>query len=631
MNDLQLRSDDVVVRFEPESERVRFERGGKRLAWELDVGKTLGLSVRKKAGGASETPAPMSLGDLTLRRLSATHLQWVGEVAGAGVALEMELTGEGLIFGVSPLGTGEGEVISARWPGQLRFRGDAREVCWADYAQGALFRSDGKPWSMRHDWTHTFARFFGFTCDGESLAVIVDTPFDAEAEFTDDGRGEMTSTVTFGPSMGTLAYPRRVRFLPLEDSGYVAIANAFRSYAQKNGLWKSFDERVEENPNVQKLRGAFVACAGYFWDEDADQVAAMKAMRKFGFEHGYLFSPKLFKFSSEWASTLGVEGNRMSDEDLRAVQDLGYLCSPFLQVEEAGRSLAEDKFARDADGELIQRWQIGDDGFYEIAKWRVPAMLAMFEHELQVANAIHFDTLTAMRLVENHGERPYSIEGDTRLRMDIADYYRRRGKVICSESMRDWGIRHVDLSTSKAFMPVDARDSRVWHVPLSDLIYHDSTPRTHWEHHSYDDDRGVRSLALKKYHPFGMELNDLLTASPPVLFPEGMLYYYELKPVTREDGTPEVAVDWTRAHLYRKRITDEETQAALPKALRVCRLNERHGVARMVSHRFLDETSPFVQQSEFATGLRVTVNFGDEPYQLPDGRTVAARSALVDE
>lgn len=96
-------------------------------------------------------------------------------------------------------------------------------------------------------------------------------------------------------------------------------------------------------------------------------------------------------------------------------------------------------------------------------------------------------------------------------------------------------------------------------------------------------------------------------------------------------GEAEVEVDWTRAHPYRKRITDPETQSALPKALRVCRLNERHGVARMLSHRFLDESSPFVQESEFETGLHVVVNFGDEPHTLEGGRTVDARAALVKE
>ena len=38
-----------------------------------------------------------------------------------------------------------------------------------------------------------------------------------------------------------------------------------------------------------------------------------------------------------------------------------------------------------------------------------------------------------------------------------------------------------------------------------------------------------------------------------------------------------------------------------------------------------------LQESEFATGLHVVVNFGDEPFTLADGRTVPGRGSLIDE
>jgi hypothetical protein len=110
-----------------------------------------------------------------------------------------------------------------------------------------------------------------------------------------------------------------------------------------------------------------------------------------------------------------------------------------------------------------------------------------------------------------------------------------------------------------------------------------------------------------------------------------MLYEYQHREVVREDGEREWEVVWDRATTYCKRFTDEATQAALPKALEACRLHERHGTARMVSHRFLDASYRYLQEGEFSTGLRVTVNFGDEDYTLSDGRTVLSRSALVEE
>jgi hypothetical protein len=193
-----------------------------------------------------------------------------------------------------------------------------------------MFRNDGKPWEFRTDLQGL--RLFGFTCDGQSIAGIVETPADIDVRFTDDGRCRMSGTVCFEPSMGTLAYPRRVLFLPLAESGHVAVANAFRAYAQSHGLWKSWQERVDENPNVDRLRGAFVACAGYFQDDGADHVGTMKAMKRYGFNRGYLFAPRFIGFGKEWFVN-GARPNRLSDEALRGIQDLGYVCMPFLQVE----------------------------------------------------------------------------------------------------------------------------------------------------------------------------------------------------------------------------------------------------------------------------------------------------------
>jgi hypothetical protein len=136
---------------------------------------------------------------------------------------------------------------------------------------------------------------------------------------------------------------------------------------------------------------------------------------------------------------------------------------------------------------------------------------------------------------------------------------------------------------------------------------------------------------LSTWHPFAMPLMDLLTASPPVLFPEGKMYYYLLEDSTEADGRVTRRVCWDQPRLYQNRFSDPVFQAVLPEALRVCRSNMRHGTARMLSHRYLEPGSPLVQETTFATGLRVVANFGDEPFKLPNGQTVAARSALTED
>jgi len=628
MDALEIRCGSLTAFLDDGGAVLRLRRARDLLPWRIDLQDTSQLTVRS---GSAETSHRIRLADLTLNRLSPHCVQWVGEISDAPVALEIDLQPDGLSFRIATPQAGKAIPIAATWPGAILASGDSREICWSDSRQGALFRNDGQPWKHSFDWTGSVMRLGGITCDGESLAVIVETPFDARSRLSDDGQQSVSFAVEFLPSLGSLAYARRVRLLPLKESGYVAIANAFRKYAQDNGLWMSWDARVDANPNVAKLKGAFVACAGYFHDDQADISGAMKKMKALGFQRGYLFSPKFITPDDATWMLQGSSPNRMTDDHLRKIQDLGYLCAPFLQVEQAAPAVGPELFATDLAGRHIDRWQMGDTRYFEVAKWRVLHTLPRFDELVQSCNAIHFDTLTAAGVVEHAGERSYDRTGDARLRTDIAEYYRRRGKVVAAEGMRDWGVRVCDLGTHKMFTPCDENDSRIWRVPLTDLVYHDSFIRCQWEHHAYDDGSNVLELTWRRYHPFAQYLTDLLTASPPVLFPEGMLVRPGTREVAAPDGTRRLEVRRDRCKLYRKRFTDPETQAALPKALRACRLNERHGTARMTSHRFLDDASPFVQESEFDTGLHVIVNFSDEPYVLSNGRTVAARAARIDD
>ncbi len=626
MDSFTLQHGNVALRYERQSGAISIVG----TPWSVDLGETAEVEVRA-VGVASATRYRIPWEGMTRRQLGPTRLQWLGRIGGAECALEVEIAEEGIRFTITDLGSGEADIVSAVWPGTVSLRGETREVCWSNFQQGLLFRADGKPWQREENLAHTSMRVAGLSSSTESLAIIAETQADAQWRLADDGQQTMSARVEFLPSLRSLAYARKVLLVPLPRPGYVEIARAFRDYAQRHGLWLSWEARVAQNPLVDRLRGAFVACAGYWHDEGADQLGVMRKMREYGFTRGYLFSPKILMQGDAWMTWLGVEANRMSKAQLDEIQALGYLAAPFLQVEEIDESFEGGRyFAQTAEGEKVKRWQIGETNFYEIVKWHVPATLPRFDEQLENCYGIHFDTLTAMRLVEHYGTRSYDRRGDAELRLKIAGYYREHGKVIAAESFHDWSVGSVDLATSKSFTPADPRDPRMWTVPLSDLVYHDSCIRTNWEHHPYDDNRCVHSLFDLRYHSFAPHLMNLLTCSPPVLFPEGKLYQFGHREVKGPDGETEWEVVWDQATPYSKRFTDPETQAALPKALEACRLHARHGVAQMVAHGFLGD-GPCVQQSEFASGLRVTVNFGEEEYALPEGRRVKARSALVEE
>ena len=52
------------------------------------------------------------------------------------------------------------------------------------------------------------------------------------------------------------------------------------------------------------------------------------------------------------------------------------------------------------------------------------------------------------------------------------------------------------------------------------------------------------------------------------------------------------------------------------------------GYSEMTGHRVLSADRK-VQESRFSDGTVVTVNFGDEPFVLPDGETLPARGHRV--
>lgn len=624
MSHLELAHGDLVAHLDRTRWRLELSQGGRRLPWVFDLG---GAQMLVRHGHAEPLWVPLRLDDLTEQPLGPSRLQWIGEVQGAPLALEVGVERGDLVFAVSASAAGGPEVIGARWPGDVGFTAPQREVCWSCHNQGSLFRSDGHPWQGSQPGDHSAMRVHGFSTGAETLAAIVETPLDAVVTFADDGAATARATVEFRPSLGVLGSPRSIRYRPVPPDGHVAIAQAFRGYARANGLWRSWADRVAENPRLADLPGAFVAGAGYFRDDGADLIGAMSAMRAYGFERGYLFSPTMLQFAGHLERFAPT--NRLLPGQLGALSDLGYVAAPFLQVEEVDDTLPAELLAEDEHGEPIKRWQINETIFHEIAKWRVPGLLPRLESLLHDVPAVHFDTLTAMSLMEHWGRRPYDRAGDVAWRCAIAQHYRRQGKMIGSESMRDWGNAIQDLATGKTFTPFAAPDRRVRMVPLTDLVYHDSLIRTHWEHWAYDDVRCVRSTWMRDWHPFAMELMDLLTCSPPVLFPEGMLYEFALVQREDADGDRYDGIDWSHATLYRKRFTDPETQAVLPAALRVCQLHARHGTSRMLRHRFLDD-SGLVQDSEFASGLHVMVNFADEPFSLPDGRHLPARGSLVE-
>ncbi len=91
---------------------------------------------------------------------------------------------------------------------------------------------------------------FGQVRDGSGYMAVIDTPYDAKYAL----RGEDVEFY-FRPSLGKMAYPRRILYRFMEGCDYNDFAHSFRAYLEERGEVYTLLEKAAKNPNVEKLFG----------------------------------------------------------------------------------------------------------------------------------------------------------------------------------------------------------------------------------------------------------------------------------------------------------------------------------------------------------------------------------------
>src|SRR5271169_3056903 len=109
-----------------------------------------------------------------------------------------------------------------------------------------------------HDGGRLDLPFVGL-CDlaqGQGCNLILETPDDAVVECKPVKVGDKKLAA---PRLGLLAskgkfgHPRKVLYRFTPKGGYVALAKAYRAYAQAHGLIVTLEEKAKANPNVRRL------------------------------------------------------------------------------------------------------------------------------------------------------------------------------------------------------------------------------------------------------------------------------------------------------------------------------------------------------------------------------------------
>ena len=446
-------------------------------------------------------------------------------------------------------------------------------------------------------------------CEGQlgnaaGLMTLVETPDDAAVR-VERRDGLLCAVPQWDSQKGKLGYQRKLRYVFCDDGGYVAMAKRYRKYAKETGLLKTLAEKRKENPSVDKLMGAAnIWC----WEKDAPGIC--RELREAGMEH-ILWS------------------NRGTPETLKALNELGVLTSRY-DIYQDVMNPAEFPKLRwvhgdwttaawpkdlmlDARGDWIHGWAVEtkDDGWVscgvtcdaravDYAKERIPAELKTHPYRCRF-----IDTTTASPWREcYHPDHPLTRSESRKWKMRLLEYVSKDSGLVCgSETGHDAAVPYVHyfegmLSLGPYRVPdsgrnmqkiVDDVPERVakfqtghgYRLPLWELVYHDcAVAQWYWG----DYNNKLPKLWDRR------DLWNALYGTPPML-------------------------------MFNRKLWQENRDRFAQSYQASCPVARKTGYHEMLSHAWLTADRS-VQQTRFADGTRVTVNFGDKPFALPDGSSL---------
>jgi hypothetical protein len=439
-------------------------------------------------------------------------------------------------------------------------------------------------------------------CDGEAgLMTLVETPDDAAVRVSRiDGR--LCAAPQWDPQRGAFGPPRRLRYVFIDRGGYVAMCKRYRDYAKQTGLLKTLAEKRKANPNVDLLVGAAnVWC----WDKDA--AAICRELQAAGIGR-ILWSaaakPDVLKQLNDMkvlSSRYDIYQDTMNPANFPKLRGI--------HADWTTDAWPKDLMLR-ADGDWERGWRVTgkDDQMYpcgvlcdrqavEYARRRIPAELKTHPYACRF-----IDTTTASPWRECYSpDHPMTRSESRQWKMKLLDYISGECRLVCgSETGHDAAVPFVHyfegmLSLGPYRVPDSGRDmQRIWddvpervakfqtghfyRLPLWELVYHDCVI-AQWYWGDYNNKL-----------PGVWDRRDLFNA----------LY-----------GTPPM-------YMFNRRLWEQNKERFVKSYKAIEPVARATGYSEMLSHRWLT-TDHAVQQTQFANGMVVTVNFGDKPFKLADG------------
>ncbi len=456
--------------------------------------------------------------------------------------------------------------------------------------------------------------FFGATDGKSAYMAILETPDDAliRIERLND---LLCIAPTWESQKGQFGYSRRIRYVFFDTGGHVAIAKRYRAYARKTGLLKTLAEKRRQNPNVDLLIGAVNV-----WCWDRNPLPIIQDLQSAGI-------------------TRILWSNRAMPEQIKAMNNLpGILSSRydiyqdtmnpanFPNLRSVHPDWTTDAWPKDlmlnSKGDWIRGWEVtGRDGSRypcgvlcdkqapAYADKRIPEELKTHPYRCRF-----IDTTTASPWRECYSpDHPVTRSESRHYKMELLRLVCNKYNLVTGcETGHDAAVPFVHyfegmLSLGPYRVPDSGRDmQRIWtevpenvakfqlgenyRLPLWELVYHDCVV-AQWYWGDYNNK--LPALWDKR------DLFNALYATPPMF-------------------------------MFNRDLLAKNKDRFVQSYKNTCGIARAAGYSEMIDHRFLTPDRS-VQQTTFANGLTVTVNFGATPCTLQDGSTLAPNSVRTAE
>lgn len=416
---------------------------------------------------------------------------------------------------------------------------------------------------------------------------------------------------------GELGYPRVAHYIFQPHGGYVEMCKTYRKYAMKTGKLVTLKEKIAANPEVQKLIGApnfeihvvanrpnepqYRSSSGTVYDgyhrvlTTFDQVAAIvhDLKDKLGVDRAVIRITGWGKLGYDnWrpvdqaqpnAEAGGAEKLAAAIAAAKSAGYLGGLWDNYRNFDLNSPSYNEKYIIRDASGALSAGFT-SEGGFsQEVCPLEA---VKLFQHNMDYymralkPNLIYLDTIGGLPLIECYDPRhPLTRAGTRDARLNIMRTATNAGVVLGVEGPpQDWNLKVADFYDEAPIrFGID--------VPLWGLVYHDCALL--YRQHSSPYDYGLDNYG----YPRGPW---------PAKFLRSILYGDQSS--------------WTVSNdMYWAWRT---TFQAINKVL--APYERRVAFDELVDHQFLTPDYK-VQRTAFSSGVQVTVNYGEFPFNMEDG------------